>query len=42
MFKIIAIRVLPGCAEYLRWMFTDKQGRHVEGLVYKSCEKKKI
>lgn len=27
--------------EYLRWMFTDKQGRHVDGLMYKSCKSKK-
>mgnify|MGYP002606508380 FL=1 len=38
-----AIEYVPSqiFTEYLRWMFTDKQGRHVDGLVYKSCKTKK-
>lgn len=38
-----AIEYIPSqiFTEYLRWMFTDKQGRHVDGLVYKSCKTKK-
>ena len=38
-----AIEYVPSqiFTEYLRWMFTDKQGRYVDGLVYKSCKTKK-
>ena len=38
-----AIEYVPSqiFTEYLRWMFTDKQGRHVDGLMYKSCKTKK-
>lgn len=38
-----AIEYVPSqiFTEYLRWMFTDKQGRHVDGLTYKSCKTKK-
>ena len=38
-----AIEYVPSqiFTEYLRWMFTDKQGRNVDGLVYKSCKTKK-
>ena len=38
-----AIEYVPSqiFTEYLRWMFTDKQGRQVDGLTYKSCKTKK-
>lgn len=38
-----AIEYVPSqiFTEYLRWMFTDKNGRHVDGLIYESCKTKK-
>lgn len=38
-----AIEYVPSqiFTEYLRWMFTDKQRRQVDGLIYESCKTKK-
>lgn len=38
-----AIEYVPSqiFTEYLRWMFTYKNGRHVDGLIYESCKTNK-
>lgn len=38
-----AIEYVPSqiFTEYLRWMFTDKQGRYIDGLIFESCKTKK-
>lgn len=38
-----AIEYIPSqiFTEYLRWMFTDKQGRNIDGLMYRSCKTQK-
>lgn len=37
-----AIEYVPSqiFTEYLRWMFTYKNGRHIDGLIYESCKTK--
>lgn len=38
-----AIEYIPSqiFTEYLRWMFTDNQGRNIDGLMYSSCKTRK-
>lgn len=38
-----AIEYIPSqiFTEYLRWMFTDKKGRNIDGLMYRSCRTQK-